>query len=231
MTDIHLVTTKNINSWSKTKKNILLGGWCYDYKIKDKYRNYDFEIIKSPSLSFCERKNKNFAKRSQTIIEKEIKSFSIILNKIHNTNYSVKYWSVILSPWIGRFVSTVLIVQERLRIISSKYKINSVTFYENFQNFYLPKDYAEGCKLLAFDGIFFNKVLYEIIIQKYKNKKIQFIVCKNKFNFNQKDLRSIEGFSIKRFLKVLFFRLTNLIPLIENKPFIVGTVLPSISET
>ena len=39
MEKIHLVTCKNIKSWSKSKKNILLGGWCYDYKKKMNIKN------------------------------------------------------------------------------------------------------------------------------------------------------------------------------------------------
>lgn len=231
MEKIHLVTCKNIKSWSKSKKNILLGGWCYDYKKKNEYKKFNFEIVNYPTLMWCERKDINFANKNQKIIDEKLKLFARILNKFHNTNYSNNYWFVILSPWLSHFISTILILEERLKIISSKYKISSATFYKNKDNIFLPKDYAEGFKLLAFDGNYINKIIYEIFNQNFKIKKINFIECENKFNFKQKDFRDTEGFSIKKIIKKSFFKFADFIPLIENKPFISGTVLPTISET
>ena len=230
MEKIHLVTCKNLKSWSKTKKNILLGGWCYDYKERHNYKNYKFEIIDSPSLPFCERKNIDLAIEIQKIIENELKILLELLNKLHKVNFSEKYWNIILSPWLSNFVATLKIIEARLKIITEKYEIDSVTFYENKDEFFLPKDYSEGCKYLGFDGNYFNKIIQEIFNANHKNVRTDFIKCENQFNLNNPDLSDKEQQSFKRLVKENLFKVLNFFPLIEGKPFIIGTVFNSIWE-
>lgn len=230
MEKIHLVTCRNFKSWSKTKKNILFGGWCYDYKERHKYKDFKFEIINSPTLMWCERNNIDFAKQTQKIIKNELEVFAKILNNFHGEKFSEKYWNIILSPWISHFVAMVQIIEKRLEIITSKYDMDSATFYEDDLEMLLPNDYSEGFKYLGFDGNYFNNIILKILINNYKNIKINFIHCDNKFNIKLPDLSSKEGLSAKRVLKTIFFKMINFLPLIEGRPFIIGTVFNSVFE-
>ena len=230
MEKIHLVTCRDPKSWSKTKKNILLGGWCYDYNKRHEYKDLEFEIINSPSLMWCDRNNIEYAKKIQNLIEEELKIFSKLLNTFHKEKFSQTYWNIILCPWISNFVSTFKIIETRLKIISKKYVIDSATFYKNNSQMLLPNDYSEGFKFLAFDGNYFNNLILKILNKNYKDVKINFIECRNYFNFDLPDLSDKEEISIKRYFKETFFKIINFLPLIEGRPFITGTVFNSIWE-
>ncbi|SVE59247.1 uncharacterized protein METZ01_LOCUS512101, partial [marine metagenome] len=43
----------------------------------------------------------------QDIHEKFLLQLSGILNKIHNTNHSVRYWRILIGPWLGWFVQII----------------------------------------------------------------------------------------------------------------------------
>ena len=107
MEKIHLVTNNNILSLSKNRKNIFLGGWCYNYLKKNDYKEYKFEVIKTPSLYYCDR-NENFSKDCNNLIKQTLKDLKNYFNYFHNKNYDERYWSLLISPWINNFVSTYL---------------------------------------------------------------------------------------------------------------------------
>ena len=230
MEKIHLVTNNNLLSLSKDKKNILLGGWCYNYLNKSQYEKFNIEIIKTHSLYYCDR-NKNLSNESQKLINKLIKDLNKFLNFFHNKNYDDRYWSLLISPWVNNFISTYIIIKERLKIISKNYIIDSASFYKK-NNFELPKDYNEGVKFLGNDHDYFNSLTYEIFKNDFYNKniKVNFIENTNNLSLGKTELRNHEKNNLKKIILKIILNLFKLFPVLNNKPFIIGSALPSFYE-
>ena len=176
MEKIHLVATSSIEAWSKTKKNILIGGWCNNYLDKAKYKNYNFKIIQSTLGNRCEKKNIKIANNGREQINTLLNYFVLFLNRFHKTEFSHRYWSIILQPWISEFVAFYNAVTQRLEIISRNYRIESATCSYFEDDIYLPNDYNEAKKFLGTESSYFNKLTYEIFKHFHSNDvKINFI--------------------------------------------------------
>lgn len=111
---INLLFTENCNLKNKKKyKNILLGNWCkhinsknkflesipYHWDDRDKlYRDYD-DLISIYKIYLLE--------------------ISSHLNKIHNKNFSIKYWEILIGPWLR---SVLIVLWDRWEIINNAVK-------------------------------------------------------------------------------------------------------------
>ena len=228
MEKIHLVATSSIQAWSKTKKNILLGGWCNNYLDKAKYTNYNYEIIQSTLAEKCEKKNIKIANNGRDQIDILLNYFVLFLNRFHKSEYSYTYWSIILQPWISNFVAFYNAVVQRLEIINANYKIDSATFNYFNDGDYLPNDYNEGIKFLSKESSYSNKLVYEIYKHLCSNdikvnfiKKKKYLVARN-----ISELRDFEKLTFKNRIRDIILKLFDNFPILDNKPFIVGSALP-----
>jgi putative transferase (TIGR04331 family) len=229
MEKIHLVASSSIEAWSKTIKNILIGGWCNRYLDKAKYKNYNFEIIQSILGNRCEKKNIKIAYNGREQINSLLNYFAIFLNRFHKTEFSQRYWSIILQPWISEFVAFYNAVTQRLEIISGKYRIESATFSYFEDDIYLPNDYNEAKKFLGTESSYFNKLTYEIFKHFHSNDvKINFIKKEEKDSGekNRSELRDVEKSSFKQKIRDVILKLFDNFPILDNKPFIIGSALP-----
>ena len=233
MEKIHLVTTSNIEAWSKTKKNILLGGWCYNYLDKAKYKNYSFEIIQSPSAVIWGKKNIEIVKKGRKQIDQTLFCLILYLNKHHKSEYSSKYWSIILLPWLNNFVEFYYILEQRLKFISINYKIDSVSFVYSNKDSILPNSYNEGIKFLGRESFYFHKLVYEIFNHfNFKDVKINFIKKKKDLKKNNNsELRDFEKSDFKGKIRDVILKIFDKLPILENRPFIIGSALPYLEDS
>ena len=96
-----LATTALDQFWDKKQKILLLGEWCLSGKAVLKGIDYEMLPYHWPALKD--------AKESQKYINEiyydVLPVLANHLNKIHNTNYSNKYWKFLIGQWLYMFVS------------------------------------------------------------------------------------------------------------------------------
>ena len=94
------------------------------------------------SLFFKNKKNNNFKyhwddlkkkkkdfKYLSKVNEKILKNLAQKLNKLHNLNYNLNYWRVILGPWLYIFISSSFDRWEILtELIKKKKKLNYTSY-------------------------------------------------------------------------------------------------------
>ena len=97
-----LVTTADERTWPRNKPVLFLGEWCKRFSRKEKWSKLDF---KTATYHWDDRaklsRDYNYL---QGLHEVLLKDLSIQLNKIHNVNYSIRYWRILIGPWLGYFV-------------------------------------------------------------------------------------------------------------------------------
>jgi len=102
-----LITTALEITWPKNKDTpiLFLGEWCKLYGRKNTWESLDYKTAK---YHWDDRKKLISDYDSLLEIhENFITELTSILNTIHKTNYSVRYWRILIGPWLGWFVQIV----------------------------------------------------------------------------------------------------------------------------
>ena len=175
-----LITTNISHLFSTEEKNILLGEWClinnetfktdkfkykildYHYNISDKVKN-DYEYLKS-------------------IYPKIMSALVKFLNKYHSTNYSYRYWEIIIAPTVVHLLSILWDRWELLKNAFDKEIIDHIPIIEYETKDFLSQDfydlYTQKC-----DSHFWNNCVFSEIIKS--SFKVKIFKITNKFFFNR----------------------------------------------
>ena len=113
--------------------------------------------------------------------EKAVESFDLVniflpklsklLNNYHKTNYSDRYWNILIGHWLIRFVSTIYNRYYSLKDAIENYNISSVTFL-NSSNYNLAVHdtmsftYASSCEI-------WNNIIFKKIFDYYCLNKVE----------------------------------------------------------
>ena len=114
----HLVTTAIEDTWpSKNLPILFLGEWCCLYSRLPLLEQYDFEVV--PYHWDDREKLYSDYQYLLQVYESTLLRLSHQLNLIHNTNHSVRYWRILVGPWLGFFLHVIF---DRWFMIDYAYK-------------------------------------------------------------------------------------------------------------
>ncbi|MCL0045581.1 LIC12162 family protein [Nitrospinaceae bacterium] len=100
-----LVTTANQKYWKTDEKILFLGEWCKMYREKHIWSNLDHETL-PPHWDKYQQLNSHRTYLEE-IFEKYLKVFASNLNNCHNEDHSLRYWRIIIGPWLKMFIDVV----------------------------------------------------------------------------------------------------------------------------
>lgn len=158
-----LVTTANQNFWKTDEKILFLGEWCKIYDQKHIWSKLDHETFPS-HWDKWEDLNWHF-KYLENVCEKYLNSLVLILNDFHNENHSLRYWRIILGPWLNLFVESIYDKYLSIRSVIDSEKITQTWLPPLKPEQWLSSDTITFC-LRAVDNNNFNLYLYSRIINK-----------------------------------------------------------------
>ena len=209
-----LFLTKIHKEQYSENKKLFLGKWCIaheinhenlgDYKVLD----YHWNDIKKLNQDYNYLYN---------LYYKVIKELSNELNKIHNTNYSERYWHIIVGSWVYKFLVNSFEKWESINLALSKYDISKTFYYDCPKKYLIPSDFSEFNHLanseiwnnfLSFKMIQFFKrdIQYEKINYHY-NKEGNHITNKYETNSNKLEFFLDKFFSlIQKNPKVILYK-------------------------
>lgn len=158
-----LITTAIERTWPKdTKKPVLfLGEWCKLYKRKHVWKDLDY---KTPAYHWNDRNKlyKDYLKLSD-YHETLLSEISVILNQIHGTSYSVRYWRILIGPWLGWFVQIVYDRWYMLNEVLQKEEVeNCIVIKKNYLN-EITNDMSEFGNSIIYDD--WNELIYGQLLE------------------------------------------------------------------
>ena len=182
---MNLVISNHKSLWEKNKTNFLIGSWCLLQKNrfeKDKRKyliqkyHWDNQLKLKKDIKYLYKVYHFFLKR-----------LKVILNDYHKTNFSTRYYKILMSRWLWRFI---LFHYDRWEIVNdlnkSKKKLNCKIFSFDKKHF-IPADSFEYCTSMIFSNDWNHWVFSEIIssssnikVSKIKEKNIIPKIKKNK---------------------------------------------------
>jgi len=97
----YLITTSDERTWYYDRPVVFLGEWCRLYERQNVWGNLDAKIVPPYGLGEGE-KDYDFA-YVQHLYEQLLVELSEALNQYHSTNHSLRYWRILVGPWLNTF--------------------------------------------------------------------------------------------------------------------------------
>ncbi len=160
-----------------------LGDWVkenYDFekKLKDiDYRIFDSKIFNKKNIFEIDQNHKKF---KLLVFDDLVKN----LNIYHGSNYSKRYWQIIIEPWYTHFFEAILYrwkIVEKLLDSNINFKSKFLFFINNPTHF----DYDHFIEDVESDN-YYNQFLFQKIINFLDKKKNIKIVYDTKYEFLKK---------------------------------------------
>ena len=217
MNQKHIVTTalKEV----KDKNNfdtLFLGGWCLNSQT-------DLDSIKRFSVLPYHWNDRAKLHKDylflQEVYEEFLQLLSANLNKIHGVNFSLRYWRIVIGPWLNIFIPVLFDRFSMLEIAFSDDTITNFTKLEISNDYEFPVDMDSFIEKIGDD--LWNQLIYQDLIDRFyqdkhklKNDIVKYdYICNNSHKF-----------TLKEYLKKALTRLSSIFSQ-EDEPFLLSTNL------
>jgi putative transferase (TIGR04331 family) len=158
-----LVVSPNKELWDESKPMLFLGEWCNLYK--DSEHNKDLNI-KIHSHHWVDKKKQEIDyKLLDDIYEQKLFDLSHTLSEIHNLKFDIRYWRIIIGPWLKFFIDAVYDRYESIRSATDHNEIDSTYIFDYSIDDYVPNDFIEFYDHLRFDD--WNQIIFFELIKEF----------------------------------------------------------------
>jgi len=220
-----LITTADQRFWRSDEPILFLGEWCKLFSQRSVWENLSYEIL--PYHWDDRKKLYGDYLYLQKLYERILTLLSKCLNEIHGVDHSVRYWRIIIGPWLYYFIQ---VLYDRYQSITCAEKCGKVTdtlITKCEQRNDSPRDFLEFDKAVETD--YYNQYLYSRIIE-YTNR-IPFNILEVETDTDTKttDTNNKKGLLfVNRTLRLFFTKLYNkLTNAFSNKVAFVSVGLDS----
>lgn len=192
---IFLATTALEDFWDITKKIVFLGDWCRRYSSD---RNM-WESLNGEVLEDVWKDKQRFIDAYgylKDVYERTLQQMAELLDEVHGEKHSVRYWRIIIGPWLFHYIDVLydryLCIQQAI----SKYQyFDTIILSED--SFITPRSTLEYI-LLILDDPYNLQIYSKILLAQGYNVKQKPYVIKRKANPISKNIK------IKNFFKKIF---------------------------
>ncbi len=157
-----LVTTALESTWGKTENILFLGEWCKLYERRHICAQRDHETVR---FHWNDRdKLKRDYDYLQSLHHSFLECLAASLNEFHQVDYSVRYWQILLDPWLMSYVAVVFDRWECLRIAFEQNDEIEIILPEEISAAVPPFSYSEFIARAPYSDEW-NHALYQRIIE------------------------------------------------------------------
>ena len=158
-----LVTTALEETWRQNEPVLFLGEWCRLYSRKNRWSKMDAEVL---SYHWGDRE-KLYADYQylQEFYERLLRDLSIQLNQIHRVDHGLRYWRILVGPWLSIFMARLLDSWISIHLAQTQYDLSGTVVLVGQEEALIPNDMDEF--LSFFVGDEWNHQLYSSILQGF----------------------------------------------------------------
>jgi len=157
-----LVTTANERTWPKDRPVLFLGEWCRLYNRKSVWEGLDSEVV--PYHWDDRDKLQRDYDYLQGLYETLLGQLSEQLNQMHGVNHSLRYWRILVGPWLGYFIQMLFDRWAMLKQAIAKHDIDGCRVLAREPNTIIPNDMAHFIALFLGDD--WNETIYTQLLQE-----------------------------------------------------------------
>lgn len=221
-----LITTADESTWPKDKNEpvLFLGEWCRLYGRREKWQPLDSKTVPY----HWDDRNKLHADYIyiQDSYESILKELSLKLNQLHQVDHSLKYWRILIGPWLGYFMQMLFDRWYMLKYALENYNVSTVYLARHRILVAAPNDMGEFNQMYVGDQC--NAIIYAQLLTLCWGDSVrtEFVeIANNKEETKKPKNRSF----VNRFIKTILNKTTNLLSK-DNDVFFISTYLPAKTE-
>ena len=161
--DIFLVTSSIQKTWPTKNKIIFLGEWCLIFNQKKYWENLKYKV---QTYHWDDRKklNKDYHYLKE-INEELLELLSMELNAIHGVNKSLRYWRILIGPWLLSFVQVLFDRWSMLNQALSENNIDRCMVLDNHLFDLVPENMADFAEQSNSDE--WNESIYSELLKVF----------------------------------------------------------------
>jgi putative transferase (TIGR04331 family) len=227
-----LITTADERTWPKDKNEpvLFLGEWCKRFSRRHIWKDMDY---KTAVYHWNDRdKLLSDYKYIQNFYKEFLIDLSRELNKKHKVSHSVRYWKVLVGPWLGYFIQILFDRWFMLKFVLSEYELSNCYYIERKLKPVLPNDMKDFESLLSED--YWNEAIYTELLLEIFSNKIKLTPVNVEKNIKIDSQKSINRFFNKgKLKKKIVYSVLGVYNKIFSKQtdyFILSSYLPFLSE-
>ena len=160
-----LITTALEDTWPNDPETpvLFLGEWCRLYLRKERWSKMNAELIPY----HWDDRNKLYSDYQylNIIYENTLKDLQVQLNEIHNVDHSLRYWRILIGPWLGFFIQMVFDRWAMLKHAFEIHEISGCSIMENDKNTLIPHDMIDFLSVYVDDN--WNEMIYGQLLDEY----------------------------------------------------------------
>lgn len=158
-----LVTTALEETWRDDKPVLFLGEWCRLHGRKDRWAPLDAGVLPY----HWDDRAKLYAdyRYLQELYERLLADLAHQLNQIHAVDHGVRYWRILIGPWVGYFTQMLFDRWASIQQAVSQYELTGTVVLTGQEETLVPNDMADFIRLFLGDE--WNHHLYAAILQQF----------------------------------------------------------------
>jgi len=220
----YLITTSDERTWYHDRPVLFLGEWCRIYERQGLWQDLDAKVV--PPYGWGDgQKDADFA-YVQQLYEILLVELSDALNQYHSVNHSLRYWRILIGPWLHTFTNVLFNRWSAIQLAFQNFEIAGTLLLDFPEGQMVPNSQSEFEQLIL--GHQWNHHIYGRILSGWTNcqieKKIAPILVEGIFDRNHKEYVSVNRL-IRRFITKGLDLLSGLLSF-HKDAFFINTYLP-----
>jgi putative transferase (TIGR04331 family) len=157
----YLITTADKQTWVKDRPVLFLGDWCKCFSSQDQWSKLDYETV---PYHWDDRELllRDFF-YLQDLYERLLKSLANSLNNCHGVERTVRYWRILVGPWLNAFIHVIFDRWQMITKARREYSLNGSTILKIDSDTMIPLGIRDFETLFTTD--FWNHWVYGEIIK------------------------------------------------------------------
>ncbi len=156
-----LITTALEETWPSEREPVLfLGEWCLLRRRKHRWENMD-GIVAPYHWDDRLKLHQDFS-YIQSLYEEFLSKLEVKLNEIHRTDYSNRYWRILVGPWLAYFLQMIFDRWESLSHVFISYEISDVRKIKREVGRLIPNDMQSFSNMYTDDA--WNEMIFTSVL-------------------------------------------------------------------
>ena len=197
MVDRLLVTTADERTWPEERDTpvLFLGEWCRRFSRQEKWGGYDASVAEH---HWADREKLYSDYRFlMGLYETVLASLTNKLNEVHGTRHSVRYWRILIGPWLGYFSQVLFDRWYMLRKVVDEGAVSRCHVIERPEYSLVPSGMQEFNRIFVEDD--WNEALYAQLLSACWSDQLELIGIRQPFSTDVREggVKKSEG-DVKR---------------------------------
>jgi len=221
VSDIYLVTTPIERTWPKDKPVLFLGEWCRLYNRRSYWGTLEQQVA---DYHWNDReKYKEDYRYLSDVHEVLLEEIKTQLNSIHNVDYSIRYWRILIGPWLIFFVQSLYDRWSMLNTAINKYNPDACNILDRNIADFIPYNMVDfGGKATKDD---WNEAIYSQLLKVFFSDKIKIKHIAIEENKTEHNYCAVHKSSLKSIVFNTLFGITNHI-YHNSEYFFIDSLMP-----